>query len=134
MTAWFQQTKERERDKGEHCTVKVEGRENSRLCCHHSRLCCHLLCVCLQIPTQRPMGNIHCRNGFKLEFSSDPSFQHSAPSNVSMDASQLPLCSAEVEVLTEKGAIVESCGEDGCISRYFLIAKKGVNKWRPRVA
>jgi hypothetical protein len=46
-----------------------------------------------------------------------------------MDASQLTLCSAEVEALTEKGAIVEVGGEDGCISRYFLIPKKGVNKW-----
>jgi hypothetical protein len=68
-------------------------------------------------------------NGFKLEFSSDPPFQHSAPSNASMDASQLTLCSAEVEALTEKGAIVEVGGEDGCISRYFLIPKKGVNRW-----
>ena len=72
---------------------------------------------------------INCRNGFKLEFSSDPPFKHSAPSEASMDASQLALCSAEEEALTEKDAIVEAGGEEGYISRYFLIRNKGVNNW-----
>lgn len=79
--------------------------------------------------TKDPWVLFPVANGFKLEFSSDPPFQHSAPSNASMDASQLALCSAEVEALSEKGAIVEAGGEDGYISRYFLIPKKGVNKW-----
>jgi len=81
--------------------------------------------------TKDPWVLFTVANGFRLEFSADPPFQHNAPSNASKDASQLALCSTEVEVLTEKGAIVEANGEDGYISRYFLIPKKGVNNWRP---
>ena len=44
-----------------------------------------------------------------------------------MDANQLSLCSSEVEALTEKGAVIEADGEDGYISRYFLVPKKGLN-------
>ena len=71
------------------------------------------------------------KNGFELEFIAEPPFQRSIPPNASMDAVQLDLCSAEVESLIKKGAVVETEEEGGYISRYFLVPKKGPNEWRP---
>ncbi|KAI9556087.1 hypothetical protein GHT06_018659 [Daphnia sinensis] len=67
-------------------------------------------------------------NGFELEFIAEPPFQRSIPPNASMDAVQLDLCSAEVESLIKKGAIVETEEKGGYVSRYFLVPKKGKNK------
>ena len=69
--------------------------------------------------------------GFKLEFISDPPFQRSIPPNASMDDVQVALCSAEVEALLKKGAVVETKEEGGYVSRFFLAPKKGPNEWRP---
>jgi hypothetical protein len=48
-----------------------------------------------------------------------------------MDAVQLDLCSAEVESLIKKGAVVETEEKGSYVSRYFFVPKKGPDEWRP---
>jgi hypothetical protein len=71
------------------------------------------------------------REPSKLDFFGNPPFQRHAPSNATIDAVQSSLCDEEVDTLITKGAVVEAGEVAGYISRYFLVAKKGPNEWRP---
>ncbi len=66
--------------------------------------------------------------GFELEFIAEPPFQRSIPPNASMDAVQLDLCSAEVESLVKKGAVVETEEEGGYVSRYSSESRQSRKK------